>query len=121
MTTFKKIGRVVIPVALVLLPVVAFAALAEPTNVVGGSAITLNDIQGYIQRIASFLIVVGVILAVIFIIWGGIMYMAAGGDETKSKSAKQRIYNGIIGAAVVLGVGVILQTVAGLVARTFFS
>ncbi len=122
MTTFKQIGRVAIPVALVLLPALVFAqGLPAPTNVVGGSAITLNDIQGYLQRIASFLIVVGVILAVIFIIWGGIMYMAAGGDETKSKAAKQRIFNGIIGAAVVLGVGVILQTVAGLVARTFFS
>ena len=120
MTTFKKLGRVAIPLALVLLPVLVFAQQPNP-GIVGGSAITLADIQTYIQRIASFLIVVGVILAVIFIIWGGIMYMAAGGDATKVTSARSRIFSGIIGAAVVLGVGVILQTVAGLVARTFFS
>ena len=122
MTTFKKIGRVAIPAVMVLLPVLVFAQFNQPNpNAVGGTAITLADIQTYIERIASFLIVVGVILAVIFIIWGGIMYMAAGGDSAKAALARSRIFNGIIGAAVVLGVGVILQTVAGLVARTFFS
>ena len=72
-------------------------------------------------QIARFLIVVGVVLAVIFIVWGGIMYMVAGGDETKAEEAKSRIMNGVIGAAVVLAVGVILQTVAGLIARSFFN
>ena len=122
MTTFKKIGKIAIPLTMAILPMLVFAqTFPDPTSPVGGSAITLADIQTYIERIASFLIIVGVILAVIFIIWGGIMYMAAGGDAAKATTAKSRIFNGIIGAAVVLGVGVILQTVAGLVARTFFS
>ena len=47
--------------------------------------------------------------------------MFVGGDETKSAAAKSRIMNGVIGAAVVLAVGVILQTVAGLIARSFFN
>lgn len=121
MTKFKTLGRVVIPVTMALLPVLAFAQLPDPNaGVVGGQAITLQEIQDIIERIAGFLIVIGVILAVIFIIWGGIRYMAAGGDAAKAGAAKTMIFNGIIGAAVVLGVGVILQTVAGLVARTFF-
>ena len=108
--------------ALVLLvPVLVLAALPNPTLPVTGSAITLQEIQDRIEQIARFLIIVGVILAVIFIIWGGIAYMFAGGDETKSTAAKDRIKNGIIGAAVVLAVGVILQTVAGLIARSFFN
>ena len=81
----------------------------------------MAEIQDRIEQVARFLIIAGVILAVIFIIWGGIAYMFAGGDETKSGAAKERIKNGIIGAAVVLAVGVILQTVAGLVARSFFN
>lgn len=116
MTTFKKLGRVAIPLTLVLLPMLVFAAsFPNPTSPVSGGAITLIEIQNRIEQIASFLIIVGVILAVIFIIWGGITYMV---DAEKGKA---RLLSGIIGAAVVLGVGVILQTLAALVARTFFS
>jgi len=38
--------------------------------------------------------------------------MAAGSDEKKQGGAKTRIKNGIIGAVIVLGVGVILRTIA---------
>ena len=120
MTNFKKIGEFVIPVTLALMPALVFAQI-PPVPVAGAGAITLIEIQNLIQRIAGFLIVVGIIIAVIFIIWGGITYMTAGGDATKAATARTRIFNGIIGAAVVLGVGVILQTIAGLVARTFFQ
>ena len=124
MTKFKKIGRWAIPVTLALLPALVFAQVyggTPPPPSAGAGAISLIEIEQLIRRIAGFLIVIGVVLAVIFIIWGGIMYMAAGGDPAKATLAKSRIFNGIIGAAVVLGVGVILQTIAGLVARTFFN
>ena len=85
-----------------------------------GQPITFNEIDYLIERIADFMIVAGVLLAVIYIIWGGITYMAAGADTTKITEAQTRIKNGIIGAAVVLGVGVIINTIAGIVTRDFF-
>ncbi len=117
----RKFAYVSLAAIVLLMPVLVLAALPNPTPPLTGSAITLTEIQARITQIAQFLIIVGVILAVIFIIWGGIMYMVAGGAEDKVKDAKARIMNGIIGAGVVLAVGVILQTVAGLIARTFFS
>lgn len=113
---------------MLLLPVLVFAQIgnqgpiATPTvPVSGGPGVTLNEVENFIRRIANFLITVSLVIAVIFIVWGGIAYMMAGADETKAASAKSRIWNGIIGALVVLAVGVILQTLAGLVARTFFG
>ena len=85
-----------------------------------GQPITFNEIDYLIERIADFMIVAGVLLAVIYIIWGGITYMAAGADTTKITEAQARIKNGIIGAAVVMGVFVILNTIAGIVTRDFF-
>ena len=105
----------------VLMPVLVLATLSTPTPPTTGQAVTLNEIEDLITRIAQFLIVVSIIIAVIFIIWGGIMYMAARGDEDRVSKAKATIFNGIIGAAVVLGVGVILQTLAGLITRSFFA
>ena len=69
----------------------------------------------WIDNIANFLLYVGAVLAVIFIIWGGITYMFAGGNSEKAEKAKTRIWNGIIGALIVLGVGVIINTLTYLV------
>lgn len=85
-----------------------------------GQPVTFNELDYLIGRIATFMIVTSVLLAVIYIIWGGITYMAAGSNTTKVDEARVRIKNGIIGTAVVLGVGVIIQTIAGIVTRDFF-
>ncbi len=121
MNKIQKVAYISMTALVLLMPVLVFAALPNPGVPLGGGAVTLSEIGQRINQIAQFLIIVGVVLAVIFIIWGGIAYMFAGGDETKSKAAKDRIKNGIIGAAVVLAVGVILQSVAGLVTRSFFN
>ena len=125
MTKFNKIAQISITSALVLLPILAFAQIGNFTPpaapFTGSQAVTLTEVETLIDRIARFLIIISIVIAVIFIVWGGIMYMMAGDDTTKSGAAKTRIWNGIIGALVVLAVGVILQTLAGLVARTFFQ
>ncbi|HAU08104.1 MAG TPA: hypothetical protein DCS06_03955 [Candidatus Yanofskybacteria bacterium] len=120
----KKIVVVGFMALAMLLPLFAFA-LPVPTNPIdsgsGGGAITMAEITNLIQAFARWLIVISVVIAVIMIIWGGIMYMWAKGDDKKVADAQARIKNGIIGAAIVLAVGVILQTVAALVNRSFFS
>ena len=121
MNKIQKVAYVSMMVLVLLMPFLVLAALPDPTVPLQGGAVTLAEIEARITQIARFLIIIGVILAVIFIIWGGIMYMFAGGDDTKTTAAKARIMNGIIGAAVILAVGVILQTVAGLIARSFFN
>ena len=122
MKNISKTTLVALAVIAVLMPVLVLAAsLPTPMPPTTGQAITLNEIEGLVKRIAQFLIIISVILAVIFIIWGGVMYMAARGNEEQATKAKTTIFNGIIGAAVVLGVGVILQTLAGLITRSFFA
>ena len=117
-----KIARWAIMAAMFAMPFASLAVTVIPPDVTTtGIPITLLEVEGWITRIANFLIVVSVILAVIFIIWGGIKYMTSRGDEKAATAAKGIIINGIIGAAVVLGVGVILNTVKGLLARTFFN
>jgi len=120
-TKTTKTTLVVLAIVAIMMPVLVLAALPTPTPPTTGQPVTLSEIEGLIRRVAQFLIVISVIVAVIFIIWGGVMYMAARGDTERAAAAKTTIFNGIIGAAVVLGVGVILQTLAGLITRSFFS
>lgn len=119
MNKMKTIGKWMIPAATALLPFVVLALAVPAINQTG--AITLDEIERLIKGIAQFLIVVAVIIAVIFIIYGGIRWIMAREDETAVTNAKAIVKNGIIGALIVLGVGVILQSLAGIVSRNFFG
>lgn len=121
MSKVKKFAYGASTVGLLLLPALVFAQLGTPVNPVPGQALNLTTISALIQQVARFLIAIALIIAVIFILWGGIMYMSAGADEGKATEAKARIKNGIIGAAVVLAVGLILSTLSQLISTASFG
>jgi hypothetical protein len=108
---------------MILIPLMTFGAVVNPAGVAvpPGSGLDLAKIQDLITTIANYLIVIGIIVAVVMIVWGGIRYMYARGDVAHVKEAQATILNGFIGAVIILAVGVILNTAAGLVTRTFFG
>ena len=73
-----------------------------------------------VDNVGTVLYVVGWSLAVVIILIGGITYMTSVGDEEKVKKAKNIIKNGLIGAAIVLLAGVILDTLARFLVPSFF-
>ena len=105
--------RVVLLVAIFLmLSGNVFALWIPPSAVMpAGSAIYAGDFADLINNVAIFLIFSSVVIVVIFIIWSGITYTAAGADQTKVKAAKDRLKTGIIGGLIIFGVGTILETV----------
>jgi TRAP-type C4-dicarboxylate transport system permease small subunit len=114
-----KLKKWAIPLALAALPVVALAQLPPATP--PGTALTLDKLEDIINTVANWLIVVGVVIAVIYIVWGGVQWMAARGDSGKVTKAKDAMKAGLIGAIIVLGVGVIIRTLSAVVVRTFFG
>lgn len=100
---------------------VAHTGLANQlADLPAGKPITIPEVDSLINQVAQFLVITSVLIAIIMIIWSGITYMAAGSNATKVTEAQARLKNAIIGAAVVLGVGVIINTIAGIVTRDFF-
>lgn len=85
-----------------------------------GKPITFDELDYLIARVATFIMFASVTLAVIFIVRAGITWMSAGANPTKVTEAKEQLKSGIIGAFVVLGVGVIINTIAAVVTREFF-
>lgn len=85
-----------------------------------GQPITLDVLDYLIFRVSTFFISISAVLTVVFIIWAGVTYMYAGDDSTKITAAQGRLKSGIIGAAVIFGVGVIIQTIASVVTLDFF-
>lgn len=82
----------------------ASAFAAEPTNVVVAAPFGLGDLT--FSDILTFLInaafVIAAILALVFLIWGGINWITSGGDADGVKSARDRIIAAIIGLIVVI-------------------
>jgi magnesium-transporting ATPase (P-type) len=120
----KKITKIVLPIMMLVAPFLAFAVIIPSASVpvdVPNNPPNLVEIQQIIEKIARFMIMISVVVAVIAIVWGAIVIMTAGGSEDRMKIGKGYVWKGIIGAAIVFAVGIILQTVAGLVTRTFFG
>lgn len=103
-----------LPFLAISLLLVPLAVSAQPPR--GGW--NLGDILDILDEVANWMYVIGFAVALIVVIIGGIGYMTAGGNEDKQKSAKKTIITGLIGAAIILLAGVVLDTVAGFLGVT---
>ena len=65
-----------------------------PKTVPQGGLSRLSSILG--NAIAIF-IIAGIILALAFLVWGGISWITSGGDKAKLQSARSKITGAIVG------------------------
>lgn len=108
------IKRLALGVAIFTVPLFALADL--PT----GQPVTFTEIDSIIRLLLDFIIGLSTVLMVMFIVISGIMTMTAGSDTTRFKNGLLRLKHAIIGAAVIIAAGVIINTVYALVDRSFF-
>ena len=121
MNKLAKISVVSTTVLALLMPVLALGqGVGDPIVPPSGPTLTLARIETLIRTVGTWLIMIAIVIAVIMIVWGGISYMVAQSEDA-TKSAKGKIFNGIIGAAVVLAVGLILRTLSSLLTQSFFG
>ena len=69
------------------------------------------NVDSFVSKMLTFLIVVTVVLAVAMIIWAGFLYVTSSGDEGKIKKAQQIITYTVIGIAVALIAGFVITLV----------
>jgi prepilin signal peptidase PulO-like enzyme (type II secretory pathway) len=84
----------------------------ELAQTIPGKAITISDVQLLIKDIANFVITISGVIVACFIVYAGIRMVISRGDEKQFGAAKKMLYNALIGAAVIFGVGVIINTIA---------
>lgn len=75
------------------------------------SPVSGNSVFDIIALIIQFGFSVAGIIAVGFLVYGGIMYILAGGAQDKTQAAIKIITNAIIGLVITLAALVIIQTV----------
>ncbi len=101
----------IVPIIVISLLFLPFISIAAPQR--GGWVI--QDVLNLMDTVADWLYVIGFALALIIIVIGGISYMTAGGNEEQEKKAKQTIIKGLIGAAIILVAGILLDTLENII------
>lgn len=65
-----------------------------PSTVPQGGLVQLNTILG---NAITLFIIAGMILALAFLVWGGISWITSGGDKAKLQSARSKITGATVG------------------------
>lgn len=73
-----------------------------------------KDVKSLVQRVITFLSYAVIAVSIIIMIWGGILYATAAGDEQKVSKARKAI----IGAVIGLLVGLLAPTVVNMIAAS---
>jgi hypothetical protein len=92
-------------------------AITNDSSITGGA----EGVAGFLIQIARLVTYLVGALAVLFLVYGGVMYLTAGGDDGKVKSARGIITNAIIGLIVAIVAFSIVTIVQGLVTGTFIN
>lgn len=68
----------------------------------GASPAILNNLSSLVNFVINLVFGVGIALALLFVIIGGIKYITSQGDQGKAEEARNTITNAVIGAIVII-------------------
>lgn len=98
-----------------VLPALAASALCPDASKTGitppGCGGTMPTLQNIITFVLNILLFASFIIALVFLIIGGIKWMMSGGDKEGSGKAKETVTSALIGLAVVLGAWILINIV----------
>lgn len=98
----KKIATGLLTLAVLVLPMVALAQADIPRELGPTFGLGTAGLESTVIKIVQFVLGFLGLIAVIMILYGGFMWMTAGGNEEKVASAKKIISAAVIGLIVVL-------------------
>ena len=73
-----------------------------------------NSIGPVVSSVVTILLIAAAIIALFFLIWGGIKWITSGGDKSKVESARSTIIASIIGLIIALLAFFIITIVLGI-------
>ena len=98
----KLISAAVVVVAVALVAALAGPVLAQTADPGSGAGVLQNVKLGVVvQRVISAVLAIVGLLASIYLIYGGVLYLTSGGDTKAADKAKHVILSAIIGVIII--------------------
>jgi len=76
-------------------------------------SVITSDLSTLVMRIINWISVIAAVLAIIYLIYSGIIYITAAGNPDAAKKGQQGVINAIIGIVIIVLAYVIATAVAG--------
>lgn len=80
-----------------------------------------EDILNFFISLRDFLLALGLVLIIIFILLSGFKFMTARGNESQVEEARKMLVWSLVGAIVVIATFVILQMIIGILKQKGFK
>lgn len=91
---------------------VAIAQTPKPLLQPDGNFVNPNiEVQSIPQLIVGWVFALGMVLAVLYLMWGGIRWITSRGDKQAVADARKQIIAALVGVVVIAGTFFILNTV----------
>lgn len=95
----KKTSSIIISFLVFFLPVsnaFAYGDVGVP------NFLKANDFAQLVDKVAGYIFMIGMPIAVIMILYGGLLFLTSSGNEEKVKKAKRALTYAMIGVAILL-------------------
>ncbi|MFA6273178.1 MAG: hypothetical protein WC673_01655 [Candidatus Paceibacterota bacterium] len=99
--------------AIVLMPVFSFAVDDVTISATIDNPLSAGSLFCFLKDILDVFLTVGIIIAVLFMVYAGFLFVTARGAEAQLTTAKKAFLGAVIGTAIIMGVWVIAQAIVG--------
>lgn len=100
-----------IRVGVALVAAAVLPALTHAQGVSFTNPINKGSIQEILTAVLDFLTAIGAIMAVLFTVYAGFLFVTARGSESQLQKAKQTLFWTLVGAVIVLGAFVLAEVI----------
>jgi len=91
----------------------------EINSVAGVPTRGISKVDDILSTVTTILLISVIVIALFFLIWGGIMWITSGGDKAKVDAARNKIVYSIIGLVVAFSAFLIVNIVFQFLGITF--
>ena len=100
-----------------IMPLIVSGTLPEEATISAtiDNPLSADTLFCFLKDVLDVFLTVGIIIAVLFMVYAGFLFVTARGNETQLGTAKKAFLGAVIGTAIIMGVWVIAQAIVGTV------
>src|SRR3990167_5415492 len=115
----EKLAVIFFVLLFVIPPVFSFAVDDVTITTKIDNPLSATTLFCFLKDVLDVFLTVGIIIAVLFMVYAGFLFVTARGDTAQLTTAKKAFLGAVIGTAIIMGVWVIAQAIVGTVNAIF--